>query len=152
MGKLMLLSLSFRKGPETNLSFRHFSIWYPLQGFQKSQIEIGTFLVFFLPLPPIRDVVPNFPGFLVIAPLSHLLQARVELRDENEWCSRPCCGHMDRLLETGSVLLSTNQMMFLSFYLRVFNIIIVQNTSLAAKGALAHRLQRHYACNTQNGR
>ena len=30
--------------------------------------------------------------------------------------------------------------------------ITTQNTSLAAKGALAHRLQRHTACKIQNGR
>ena len=28
----------------------------------------------------------------------------------------------------------------------------LKNTSLAAKGALAHRLQRHTACKIQNGR
>ena len=35
-----------------------------------------------------------------------------------------------------------------SFNLVLFKMVLVDNTSLAALGALAHRLQRHTACNT----
>ena len=34
----------------------------------------------------------------------------------------------------------------------IWNNNILKNTSLAVKGALAHRLKRHTACKIQNGR